>query len=211
MIAALVRGNYVFRLLKNAVCGVAVAMPLTLWFLTRRRWCRRWQTRWRCRFAGLVILPLTLADIVVPGDFLWRIAGQRLSLLMSFWSFVPSCRLRPDRRPRRGMCLLRRRGRRLAFDADRDSVAMGGSVADCAMLLWRPPLLPVGDFRLTALDVGQGSATVIETSRRTMIYDTGPRHAFSALRDFLRGQGRQHLDIVMVSHATPTTAARRGV
>ena len=212
VIAALVRGNYVFRLLKMQFVVSLFAMPLTLWFFNEASLVSPLANAVAVPFAGLVILPLTLADIVVPGDFLWRIAGHGLSLLMSFLEFCSELPFasRQTAAPWHVFVAAALGGGWLLMPTG-TPLRWAGVLPIVAMLLWRPPLLPVGDFRLTALDVGQGSATVIETSRRTMIYDTGPRHAFSALRDFLRGQGRQHLDIVMVSHdnADHSGAARR--
>jgi competence protein ComEC len=52
------------------------------------------------------------------------------------------------------------------------------------VLLWWALLLPdgrrppaPGEFTVTALDVGQGSAILVDTHRRRLIYDTGPRFA----------------------------------
>ncbi|MEZ5597768.1 MAG: DNA internalization-related competence protein ComEC/Rec2 [Pseudomonadales bacterium] len=46
----------------------------------------------------------------------------------------------------------------------------------CWLLAFTPgwPRLPEGEFRLTVLDVGQGSAAIVETRDRTLVYDAGP-------------------------------------
>jgi competence protein ComEC len=67
------------------------------------------------------------------------------------------------------------------------------------------PLRP-GEFTLTVLDVGQGSAHVIQTHRHVLVYDTGP--AFRSGRDtgelvllpYLRSRGIRHIDLLIVSH-----------
>ena len=74
------------------------------------------------------------------------------------------------------------------------------------LFLARPPPLPEGAFRLTALDVGQGLAVVIETRHFTMVYDTGPRFTDTAdagnriIAPFLRTAGLRRIDGLMVSH-----------
>ncbi|MGB4811525.1 MAG: DNA internalization-related competence protein ComEC/Rec2 [Methylophilaceae bacterium] len=66
------------------------------------------------------------------------------------------------------------------------------------------PLL--GEMKVTVLDVGQGLSVVINTANHSLLYDTGPK--FNAQTDagnrivvpYLRGEGIQKLDGVMVSH-----------
>ncbi len=42
------------------------------------------------------------------------------------------------------------------------------------LLLWRPLPPPVGEWRVHALDVGQGSALIVQTAQHTLLYDSGP-------------------------------------
>ncbi|HEY0297300.1 MAG TPA: DNA internalization-related competence protein ComEC/Rec2 [Bordetella sp.] len=75
------------------------------------------------------------------------------------------------------------------------------------LLLWRPDRPPPGDWRLTALDVGQGSALLIETATRTLLYDVGPRYygggdaGERVLAPYLRARGIRQVDALVVSHA----------
>lgn len=80
-----------------------------------------------------------------------------------------------------------------------------------APLAWLPLLAPGahgpahGGFRLTALDVGQGSAVLIETATHTVLFDTGPgsesTHAGERIVvPFLRARGVTALDALIVSH-----------
>ncbi|NBW45923.1 MAG: DNA internalization-related competence protein ComEC/Rec2, partial [Betaproteobacteria bacterium] len=68
----------------------------------------------------------------------------------------------------------------------------------------RPPL---GVLWLTAYDVGQGSALLVETATQTLLYDTGPRMgpAMDAgsrvVVPSLRARGIDRLDKLMISHA----------
>lgn len=67
--------------------------------------------------------------------------------------------------------------------------------------------LPVGQFRVTAIDVGQGDAILVDTARHRLLFDTGP--GFTDGRDrvmthimpVLAATGRPALDLVLLSHA----------
>jgi competence protein ComEC len=69
-----------------------------------------------------------------------------------------------------------------------------------------PPALQPGDFTVAVLDVGQGSAHVIQTQRHVVVYDAGP--AFRSGRDtgelvllpYLRSRGIRSIDLLIVSH-----------
>jgi len=63
-----------------------------------------------------------------------------------------------------------------------------------------------GDMQVVVLDVGQGLSVLVKTAQHTFLYDAGPQ--FSSQSDagsrivlpYLRGEGIQHLDGMMVSH-----------
>ncbi|PMS08658.1 DNA internalization-related competence protein ComEC/Rec2, partial [Trinickia caryophylli] len=80
-----------------------------------------------------------------------------------------------------------------------------------APLAWLPLVWPVpsgpphGAFRLTALDVGQGSAILVETARHALLFDAGPgpesTHAGERIvAPYLRANGVPVLDAIVVSH-----------
>ncbi len=79
--------------------------------------------------------------------------------------------------------------------------------------LWLAPLVlvspgrpPTNGLWVTILDVGQGLATVVQTHKHVLVYDTGPRHSarFDAGKavvvPFLRTQGLHRVDTLVVSH-----------
>jgi len=74
-------------------------------------------------------------------------------------------------------------------------------------LSWRAPPLAPGEWRWTALDVGQGMAAVVETANAVLLYDTGLRYGPTSdagartIVPFLRGQGIRRMDVLVVSHA----------
>jgi competence protein ComEC len=67
--------------------------------------------------------------------------------------------------------------------------------------------IPVGTANFTILDVGQGLAIVLETSKHLLVYDTGPRSNMDfdageqVVWPFLRANNIRHIDTVIVSHA----------
>ena len=84
-----------------------------------------------------------------------------------------------------------------------------------ALLL--PSVRPeAGAARVTVLDVGQGLAVLVQTHRHDLLYDTGP--LYSAESDagqrivvpFLRAQGINRLDTLIVTHADSDHAGGAG-
>jgi competence protein ComEC len=71
----------------------------------------------------------------------------------------------------------------------------------------RPEAPGPGEVRFTLLDVGQGLAAVVRTSRHTLVYDTGPRFpsgfntGSAVVLPYLRSQGIGRIDTLVVSHA----------
>lgn len=63
-----------------------------------------------------------------------------------------------------------------------------------------------GEVRVTALDVGQGTAVLVETRRHALLYDAGPAYVSGTsaggqvVVPFLRAAGVRRLDMLMVSH-----------
>lgn len=89
-------------------------------------------------------------------------------------------------------------------------LAPGMRLASVALLL---PLLladraaPPWLARLTVLDVGQGTAVVLRSAQHTLVYDTGggdpagANHGTRTLLPFLRQQGIDRIDDLVISHA----------
>ncbi|CAB3747456.1 ComEC/Rec2 family competence protein [Paraburkholderia humisilvae] len=81
-----------------------------------------------------------------------------------------------------------------------------------APLAWLPLLVPPpsgpppGTFRLTALDIGQGSAIVVETAHHALLFDAGPgpESTYAGERvvvPYLQAAGVNTLDTLVISHA----------
>jgi competence protein ComEC len=78
-----------------------------------------------------------------------------------------------------------------------------------SVALFIPPLnhLKSGEFRATVLDIGQGTAVLIQTATKTLLYDTGPTHGIKddagrrVIIPFLMGEGIHEIDRLVISHS----------
>ncbi|WP_050477162.1 DNA internalization-related competence protein ComEC/Rec2 [Herbaspirillum rhizosphaerae] len=89
----------------------------------------------------------------------------------------------------------------------------GWSACWLGLFGWLPLLLNTptwpeeGKMQVTAFDVGQGMALLVETAEHRLLYDTGP--AYSPESDggnrvivpYLKSRGINHLDVVVISHS----------
>lgn len=57
-----------------------------------------------------------------------------------------------------------------------------------------------GELSVTYLDVGQGNAVLVRQEDQTMLIDGGPRESSSFVVSYLKQQGIQKLDYVLISH-----------
>lgn len=75
------------------------------------------------------------------------------------------------------------------------------------LLCWRPDRPEPGHWRMSALDVGQGGAVVVETASQTLLFDAGPRHYGGSdagervVAPFLQARAIRRLDVLVLSHA----------
>jgi competence protein ComEC len=155
-----------------------------------------------------IVVPLTLASIVLPWDALLLAAHQVfawLALLLDALSALPAAVWQQHAPPAWAIVagligvlwLLAPRGlpgRAL------------GMVWLLPLFLIVPLLPPSGAFRVTVLDVGQGLAVLVQTHAHALLYDTGPRFNDSAdageriIAPMLRAIGVERLDGMIVSH-----------
>ena len=82
-----------------------------------------------------------------------------------------------------------------------------GAAAWLPLFLLQPAHPPPGSFTVTAFDVGQGMALLVETGGHRLLYDTGPQYApgqdagSRMLLPYLRARGIRRLDTLVVSHS----------
>ena len=81
-----------------------------------------------------------------------------------------------------------------------------GAIALLPLLVWPGERPGAGDLWLTALDIGQGAAVVVETREQAWLYDAGPRYSQDSdagervVLPYLRSRGIRALDGMIVSH-----------
>ena len=67
--------------------------------------------------------------------------------------------------------------------------------------------LKLGEFRATVFDIGQGTAVLIETANKRLLYDTGPIQGKGndagqrTILPYLRGRGIAQIDRMVISHS----------
>ena len=76
----------------------------------------------------------------------------------------------------------------------------------CLPVFWSVSPPPIGNFRATLLDVGQGLSLVVQTNQHALVFDTGARFSDrlnageAVVVPFLRQSGISHLDMLIISH-----------
>jgi competence protein ComEC len=70
-----------------------------------------------------------------------------------------------------------------------------------------PTALASGEFKATVLDIGQGTAVLLETANKKLLYDTGPIQGKKddagqrVILPYLRGRGIDQIDRMVISHS----------
>ena len=156
----------------------------------------------------MLVVPLTLVWLIVPIDLLLTIAHQLvawltlgLQWLMTFPTPLWSQHAPPWWTV--GLALLGS----LILLAPRGWPHRWLGLVWCVPLFAVTPLRPAeGEFELTVLDIGQGTAAVVQTAKHTMVYDTGPRWTDASdagsrlIAPYLRATGSSHIHGLIVSH-----------
>jgi competence protein ComEC len=81
-----------------------------------------------------------------------------------------------------------------------------GAVWLLPMLLWPAARPAPGELWVTALDVGQGAAVLLETADHVLLYDSGPRYSPESdagtrvILPYLRWRGIGRIDTLVISH-----------
>jgi competence protein ComEC len=74
------------------------------------------------------------------------------------------------------------------------------------MFVWPAERPAPGELWVTALDVGQGAAVLVESKAHALLYDAGPRFSSTAdaggriVLPYLRWRGIERIDLMVVSH-----------
>lgn len=165
---------------------------------------------------GLLITPLALLFALFsllpmswPAESVLWLAHSLLELTMFFtvWLSEQSLASLPAARPSRWVFLLALFGMAVALALRALPLAWLGWALVIPALFWREASLPQGEWRLHALDVGQGSAVIVQTASSVLVFDTGLRRSpesdegVRTLMPYLRSLGHTRLDTLVLSHA----------
>jgi competence protein ComEC len=154
------------------------------------------------------IVPIALVAAFVPVDALWQFAHASIAPLMTMLDALAELpgAAWAQHAPSRWATALGIAGVLWCL-APRGTPGRALGVLAMAPLIVVLPAPPApGTFRMTVLDVGQGTALAVRTARHALLYDTGP--AWNGMADaggrvvapWLRAAGIRHLDAMIVSH-----------
>jgi len=154
----------------------------------------------------LVVTPLALAGVIVP--WLWQAAAAAMAALIALLQWLTSWPAAVWNVPAAPVWAL--------------AAGMAAALLGLLPLPWRlrvlalPLALPMlwpavtrplpGHFELVVLDVGQGTAVLLRTHSRLLVYDSGPAYARDAdagqrvIAPLLRARGERQIDLLMLSH-----------
>ena len=177
------------------------AAPLTLLFFNQASLASPLANLIAVPVVGFAILPMALADVLLPGDWLWTAAGfvlQNLWRLMEWISDLKYAAWHPAAAPW-WLFVAAAVGGAWTLAPAGTPFKWAGLFPVAAMMLWNPP--PPPDLRAVFLNAGQGTAVVVRAGEKTLLYDAGPFFAGRlAVAPFLRGEGIRKLDAMVVSH-----------
>ena len=161
----------------------------------------------------LLTVPLALGGVVLAGTFMgtWLLTAADFCVAVVGQVLAVADRVAPIYVPRlagllpwvvaaAATCLLP--VSRLA--------KLGLASAVVLSLLWplmQPVRVPHNAIEVTVLDVGQGTAVLVETASHALLYDAGPAFLTGAdagdavVLPALRGRGRDSVDVLMLSHS----------
>lgn len=190
-------------------------LPLTFWFFGQGSLASPLANLFAVPLVGIFIVPLALMGVVMLylyaplGAGLLSVANTGLDRLLAAlgWLAAREGALVHQSIPSVWILIL------LLLSAA-ILLAPRGLPGRWLALIWMLPLFLIktpapeyGGFRVSFLDVGQGLSVVVQTQGHTLLYDTGARFSprFSAVEaavmPFLRQQGINRIDTLVLSHA----------
>ena len=177
------------------------AIPITLWFFGEASFIAPLANLVAVPLVAFAALPLSLAGIAA-GDWCWLPAGWILDIMWHYLHWLaqlPYAALTPAQPPL-WLFLLALAGVIWLLLPRGVPWRTAGLLPVIAMLLWQPPVSADGTFKMTVLDVGQGTAVVLQTQRHIVVYDTGRALGGIIIADYLRGEGISRINRLIISH-----------
>ncbi|MEF9928678.1 MAG: DNA internalization-related competence protein ComEC/Rec2 [Massilia sp.] len=161
---------------------------------------------------SLFVTPLALAGSVLPSPLADLVLGSaHLAIVVLVWPLTwmsaPALAVWTAPAPTPWILVLALAGTAWML-APRGWPQRWAGLAAWTPLLTHMPAAPAaGRFDITAFDVGQGMALLVETQHHRLLYDTGPLYAPGAsgatrvILPYLRGRGIGRLDALVISHS----------
>ncbi|MCG2584600.1 DNA internalization-related competence protein ComEC/Rec2 [Massilia sp. TS11] len=160
---------------------------------------------------SVVVAPLSLLGAVAPaplGGWLLQLAHALIALLarLLYWLSGVDWAVWSAPAPSLPVFVLAMIGTLWLLAPRGWPVRWAGIAAWLPLLLARPQAPPPGQAWVTAFDVGQGMALLIETAQHRLMYDAGPAYtpenngANRVLLPYLQGRGIGRLDGFILSH-----------
>ncbi|ASV98876.1 DNA internalization-related competence protein ComEC/Rec2 [Paraburkholderia aromaticivorans] len=192
--------------------AVTVALaPLTVYWFAQIPLIGPLANAFAIPWVSLLVTPAVLAGVALPAPFdihAWHVAHALLEWLIAGLQRLSGPAWALWRLPQPGAWTLAAAALGVLWCL----APRGWPLRWAAPLTWLPLLMPApsgpppGSFRLTALDVGQGTSVLVETAHHTLLFDTGPgpesTHAGErVVVPFLQAHGVSALDTLIVSHA----------
>ena len=157
---------------------------------------------------SLVVVPLALAGVVLPFDFVLQLAHLVMHagmVALEWMSDLPDAVWQQHAPPAWAMAVAIA-GLALLLAPRGLPARWLGLVGLLPLFTVAPPPLLAGEAEITVLDVGQGNAVVVRTAGHALLYDAGPPFGPAAdsgsrtIVPFLRATGVSRLDGFIVSH-----------
>jgi competence protein ComEC len=156
---------------------------------------------------SLIVTPLALAAAVTPGPWLAEAAHAVLAALMPVLDWLaqlPGAAWR-QHAPAPWTAVLALLGAAWLLAPRGVPARFAAPVLFVPLFAVRPDGPAPGEVRITFLDVGQGLAALVRTPSHALLYDAGPAYGAGdagsrVVVPFLRGEGLDRLDAVVVTH-----------
>jgi competence protein ComEC len=196
----------------HAQLAITIALaPLTVFWFSQIPLIGPLANAFAIPWVSLLVTPAVLAGIVVPAPldaYAFQAAHALLEWLMTALRMMTGPAWTLWRLPQPGNWALAAAASGVLWCL----APSGWPLRWAAPLTWLPLLLPPpsgpvpGTFRLTALDIGQGSSILVETTHHTLLFDAGPgaesTHAGErVVVPYLQANGIYTLDTMVISHA----------
>ena len=208
------RWRVVLRLLREQLTITLALAPLSLWLFGETSLVGLLANLVAIPWVSFVVTPLTLMGGLIP--VLWDGAAMAMDPLHALLQWLSASDMAVWSRPAWPLpwALAAMAGGGLAVWPGPPLWRCAGGLMLAWAFTWSPDRPPPGHFRLLALDVGQGSAVLVQTRTHALLHDTGP--AWGAAGDAgarvvvptLRALGVAP-DRVMVSHRDTDHAGGR--